>query len=404
VVEMHLYTMPKKQATQRRVFLDYASATPVRDEVVKAMQPFFQSQFVNPAALYKEGVSIRKKVDEARKIIAECIGAHVDEIVFTGSGTEADNLALIGIVRNAKAFIQKPHIIVSRFEHPAVLEAAEFLKKEGVRVSYASINEEGFVSPEEIRKLLTLQTVLVSVMYANNEIGTIQDIRGIARELRHFKKNKKKLKQFPYFHTDGGQAMLFCEKNVTKLGVDLLTLDAAKMYGPKGIGALYIKRGVTIDPVIVGGGQEEGRRSGTENVPGIVGLSTALSLAHAEQEKEAKRLTNLRDLLYKKILAIAPHARLNGSLENRLPNNMNVCFEGTDSEYMVFKLDARGFAVSSSSSCRTLMENNSSYVLQALRKNDPCDTASLRITLGKDTTRDDVINFTKALADALLHP
>lgn len=390
---------------KKRVFLDFASATPIRPEVQKAMLPFFGKQFVNPSALYGEAVHIRSVIDASRKEIAAVIRAHSDEIIFTSSGTESDNLAVFGIVEASRKYIKNPHIIISAFEHPAILEAAKALQKKGVRVSYAAVSSSGFVNPKAIQDLLTPETVLVSVMYANNEIGTIQDTRGIAREIRHYKKNKKKKHGlYPYFHTDSGQALLFCDSGVDRLGVDLMTIDAAKLYGPKGSSALFVRRGVEITPLVFGGGQEEGRRSGTESVMSIVGLSKALALSEGERISEAKRLTRLRDSLYKKIMRFAPDAHLNGSLESRLPNNLNICFEGIDSEYLVLKLDSRGFAVSSSSSCRSITENNSSYVIKMLSGTHPCDTSSLRITLGKDTTELDIKNFAIALRDALRNP
>jgi cysteine desulfurase len=386
--------MPK---TKKRVFLDYASTTPVLPEVFKAMKPYFQEDFGNPSALYEEGAFAKKAVEKARKEIASILSAHSDEIVFTASGTESINLSVTGVVSFLKSRIKKPHIITSSFEHPAVLETLQALEFLGVEVTYVSPNEKGIIEPNDIMKSLKGNTILVSIMYANNEIGTIQPIKEIAKTIRFFRKSKKKNLDLPYFHTDASQAANYLSLNTLELHTDLLTLDASKIYGPKGIGLLYIRRGVKVSPIIFGGGQEEGRRSGTENISHIVGFAKALSVAVRFREGEVKRLTLIRDYGIKTILNNHKKARLNGDSINRLPNNINICFPKLDAEFTVIKLDSLGFAISSSSSCRTLSENANSYVIEAIGIGRDCAQSSLRITLGRETKKSDIVQLSKAL-------
>ncbi len=390
-----------KKNQKKRIFLDYASTTPALHEVEKAMRPFFATSFANPSALYEEGVNARKIVEKSRKEVARILSAHSDEIIFTGSGTESDNLALFGTVKTLRLKIPKPHIITSSFEHPAILEAAKQLEKEGVEVTYISPDKNGFITPSEIKKELKSNTVLVSVMFANNEIGTVQNIREIAKTIRLFRKEKKKDKDFPYLHTDASQAANYFSLNVLELHTDLLTLDGSKIYGPKGIGMLFVRRGVKITPQIVGGGQEKGFRSGTENVPLIVGFTKAFSIVQSDREKESKRLNILRDFVIKKILKEHPKAKLNGSFTSRLPNNINICFPGIDAEFAVIKLDSLGFACSSSSSCRTLSENSSSYVIESIGGGEECRESSLRFSLGRGNVKKDLIALCKILKKIL---
>ena len=388
----------------KRIFLDYASATPIDPRVLSAMRPYLGGEFANPSALYEEGVEAGKTIGNARKKVAGIIHALPDEIVFTGSGTESDNLAIIGAFRQAKQEgIRAPHIIISSFEHPAILEAASRCAEEGAIVTYIKPDEEGIIHPESVKKALTPSTILVSVMHAQNEIGTIEPIKEIAKVLREFKKAKsQKLKagSYPLFHSDASQTANYIPLNVLELHTDLLTLDGSKIYGPKGVGMLFVKRGIRLVPQILGGGQERGLRSGTPNVGAIVGFARALEIAEKERESESKRVTELRDLAIKRIMKMYPNATLNGSLQRRLPNNINFCFPRQDSEFLVLKLDARGYAVSSSSSCRTLKENSRSYVIDEIGKRD-CGESSIRITLGRYTTRGDMEGFLGALAHVL---
>ncbi len=374
----------------KRVYLDHASTTPIDESVSRAMKPFFSQQFYNPSALYQEGVKAKGILDDARKEVATVLHAQPDEIVFTGSGTESDNLAIIGIVRASKKLIPKPHIIVSSIEHPGVLELVSEVRSLGGEVTLVGPDSRGIINPELIRKALTINTVLVSIMYANNEIGTIQPIKEITKVIRHFKKNKKKNIQFPYMHTDASQAANYCSLNVLQLGVDLLTLDGSKIYGPKGVGVLFCKRGVLISPIVFGGGQEKGLRSGTENLAYIVGFAKALTLTQKIMDSEVIRLTKIRDITIQKILKAFPTAQINGDWILRLPNNINMCFPGIDGEYAVIKADALGILCSTASSCRTLSENLRSYVLDAIPGGKKCAESSIRFTMGRSTTLQDM--------------
>jgi cysteine desulfurase len=393
-----------KSKSAKRIFFDHASATPVLPEVVDSMMPFFSDSFENPSALYKEAVFSKQTVLHARKQIASILKALPDEIIFTGSGTEADNLALRGIfseVFNKSTNAQKnrrPHIIISPFEHSAIREVVAEFAKNGGLVSTLPLYSDGRVKPEDVEKLLSKNTILVSVMYANNEIGTIQPIKHIAKVIRHFNKfhaNKK-----IYFHTDASQAANYLNLNVLELGVDMMTLDASKIYGPKGIGMLFVKRGIPLSAHVVGGGQEGGRRSGTENVPAIVGFAKALSIVQGDAQRESKRLTRIRDVAIQTIVADFPSSHLNGSALHRLPNNINMCIKGIDAEFVTLMLDVKGFAVSTTSSCEAQSDDPRSIAVEALGVSG-CAQSSLRITLGRSTTSQDMKKFISALKKVL---
>src|ERR1035437_1535607 len=378
--------------SNKRVYLDHASTTPLDKRVLISMRPFLEGKFENASALYKEGVENARALADARTIVARNLSSQPDEIVFTGSGTEADNLAILGVVKASFKTFKNPHVVISAIEHPAIMELQDELKRIGAEVSVVYPETNGIVEPKEIQKNLKHNTVLVSVMYANNEIGTIQPIKGIAKTIRYYKKaksNKLKANPYPYFHTDASQAANYCSLNVLQLGVDLMTLDGSKIYGPKGIGVLFAKRGTKIEPIIFGGGQERGLRSGTENLALTVGFAKALILTTHLRGKESIRLTKLRDVAIKKILNDFPEATLNGDRESRLPNNVNICFPGMDGEYAVIKADAFGIMCSTASSCRTLSENIRSYVLEAIG-NISCAESSLRFTLGRSTTKKEI--------------
>jgi cysteine desulfurase len=284
----------------------------------------------------------------------------------------------------------KPHIITTNIEHPGILEVCKYIEREGGEVSYIEVDENGLVYPEAITKALKPTTILVSVMLANNEIGTIQPIRDIARVIHEYK--QKNNLELPYFHCDASQAANYLDLSFQKLGVDMMTLDASKIYGPKGIGLLAARRLVPLEPIIFGGGQEKGIRSGTENVPAIVGFAEALMIAQNQKEKESERLTALRDYFFDEVIKISPNVSINGDRKKRLPNNVNICVEGLDAEFAVLKLDHEGIASSSASSCMNLSENSYSYVIEALekaRKNGQkmCRESSLRFSLGRGTTK-----------------
>jgi cysteine desulfurase len=387
---------------QRRIFLDYASTTPLDKRVLKAMMPYLTSDFGNPSAIYYEGVKAKKVVKECRTTIARLLNIRPEEIIFTATGTEADNLAIRGVVeawRNlgigfpsvGNPIPKPPHIVTTNIEHPGILEMCKQLEKEGIEVTYVPVEENGIVDPQKIKQALKSTTILVTVMFANNEIGTIQPLRDISRVIAEFKKESGQRLHIPYFHTDASQAANYLDLSFQKLGVDMMTLDASKIYGPKGTGLLAVKRQVSLKPIIVGGGQEKGLRSGTENVPGIIGMAKALEIVAATREKESTRLRKLQNEFFNNVIKISPRVFINGDLEKRLPNNINICIEGIDSEFAVIKLDTVGLSVSSASSCINLSEEPYSYVIEALGpRGKQCKGASLRFTLGQATKKKDL--------------
>ncbi|MDD5050436.1 MAG: cysteine desulfurase family protein [Candidatus Pacebacteria bacterium] len=383
---------------KKRIYLDYASTTPLDKEVLRAMEPFLSENFENPSSLYVEGVSAKKAVMGARKIIGNELGVRAEEIIFTSSGTEANNTALLGVFRSAKKKIAKPHVITTVIEHPSVLEVCKQIEREGGEVTYVSVRENGIVEAKEIKKALKKNTVLVTIMYANNEIGTIQPISEIARVIRQFSKDSGvKIA----FHTDASQAANYLPLKVDSLGISMMTLDGSKIYGPKGVGVLYKKKEISIEPILFGGGQEGGIRSGTENVPGIVGMGKAVEICGKIRLSEFSRLTGLRDYLISGILKKFPKASLNGDLEKRLSNNVNICFQNLDAEFAVIKLDEAGIACASASACNNLSENPSSYVIGALPEKERCKSSSLRFTLGRGTTKAELDKVLKILPKAL---
>ncbi len=361
-----------------RIYLDYAATTPTHPEVVEAMLPYFSGAFGNPSSLYACGQEARSAVEEARAKVAGFIGAENDEIVFTSGGTEADNFALEGI---AYANQDKGnHIITTAIEHHAIGETCNFLKERGFKTTCLPVDKDGLVDPDDVRKAITDKTVLISVMQANNEVGTIEPVALIGRIARE---------AGVYFHTDAVQAVGHIPVDVSKLGVDLLSVSAHKLYGPKGIGALYIRKGTRIIPFMHGGGQEGGRRASTENVPAIVGLGKAVELAQREMAEEAERLIYLRDKLIGGLLERISDIQLNGHPQERLPNNVNVGVKFVEGEAILLNLDLEGICASTGSACSSESEEPS-HVLLAL--GIPADEArgSLRFTLGKWTTEEEI--------------
>ena len=361
-----------------RIYLDHAATTPMRPEVLEAMMPFFRDQYGNPSSIYQTGRGAQKALDQARDKAAELIGANPREIVFTSGGSEADNLAIKGVAYALRS--KGNHIITSAIEHHAVYHTCKYLEKNGFRLTVLPVDADGLVDPAAVASALTSDTILVSIMHANNEIGTIQPIAEIGEILR---------KRSILFHTDAVQTVGHIPVNVDQLGVDLLSLSAHKFYGPKGVGALYVRRGTRLDPLIHGGAQERNRRAGTENVAGIVGMTTALGLAMEEMEGEARRQQELRDMLIEGILRNIPHTRLNGHPKQRLPGNVNLCFEFIEGESLLLNLDMKGIAASSGSAC-TSGSLEPSHVLLALGLPHAIAHGSLRLTLGRDTSVPDI--------------
>ncbi len=384
---------------KNRVFLDYASTTPIDRAVLGEMQKYQSDTFANPSALYSEALLAKEKLNQARGRIADLINAQEKEVFFTSGGTESNNLALLGVFDAHKKEAFVPHIITTDVEHPAILEVCREIERRGGEVTYVGVSEEGILNPKDVRDALRPNTVLVSVMYANNEIGTIQPIKEIGRVVKDWRQKNKT--DFPYFHTDACQAPLYLSVDVLKLGLDMMTLDGIKIYGPRGTGMLYIKSDTKISPVIFGGGQERGLRSGTENVASAMGFAKALEIADKKREEESERLMALRDYGISQILKRFPKASLNGSHDFRLPNNINICFPELDAEFAVISLDVVGISASYSSSCQTLKEDSSSYVISSLGK-DTCKNSYLRFTLGRESEMGDIDRLLLALSKIVL--
>jgi cysteine desulfurase len=387
----------------KRIYLDYASTTPLDQKVLKVMWPYLQNEFYNPSAIYKEGVEIKKKVSEARAKIAHILNACSADIIFTGSGTESVNLAIRGVVsayKNANPE-KMPHIITSVIEHSAVLEVCRSIEMLAMaEVTYLSVDENGKVRVEDVENALKEETILVSVMYVNNEIGTIEPIKEIARRVKLWKIDKKRnVEDYPFVHTDASQAGNYCLLDREKLGIDLMTLDGHKIYGPKGVAMLYIKKYIPCSSVIEGGGQENGLRPGTENVPAIIGFAKALEIAQEIKEKETARLTILRNYFFDEIQKILPEVKINGSKEDRLPNNINFCIPNINAEFLVLELDAKGIACASLSSCENLNSESVSYVVASLPQGKECARSSIRLSMGRGTRKEDLKAVLKVLPE-----
>jgi cysteine desulfurase len=367
------------------VYMDYAATTFVKPEVAAEMSPYSQEYFGNPSSIYSISRETQLGIERARERVAKALHAEKDEVYFTGGGSEADNWALKGV-----AFANKQrgnHIITTKIEHHAILHACQFLERNGFEVTYLPVDEYGFVNPEELQRAITEKTILVSVMFANNEIGTIEPIQEIGRICR-----EKKI----LFHTDAVQAVGHVPVDVKELNIDLLSLAAHKFYGPKGVGALYIRKGVKIENLIHGGGQERGRRAGTENIAGIVGLGKAIELAVAEMTSENNRLVRLKNRLIEGLLKI-PYTKLNGPVDDRrLAGNVNVCFRFIEGESILLLLDSVGIFASSGSAC-TSGSLDPSHVLMAIGVPVEIVHGSLRLTMGYGTTDKDVDRVLTAL-------
>jgi len=362
----------------RSIYLDHAATTPAHPDVVKAMLPYFTDAFGNPSSIYSYGQEARGAVEEARTKVAELIGARDEEIIFTSGGTEADNFALKGA---ACANEHKGnHIITTSIEHHAVMEVCKFLGKRGFKITYLPVDEYGLVDPDDVRKAITDKTILISIIHANNEVGTIEptsEIGEIAKEAE------------VYFHTDAVQAVGHIPVHVDKLKVDLLSISAHKLYGPKGVGALYVRKGTKLVSFMQGGEQEKRRRAGTENVPAIVGLGKAVELAGKEMDKEAERLAGLRDKLIKGLVEKIDHVHLNGHPTRRLPNNVNVSVDFVEGESMLLNLDLEGICASTGSACSSATLEPS-HVLLALGLSPEQAHGSLRFTLGRENSEEDM--------------
>ncbi|MEM5832096.1 MAG: cysteine desulfurase NifS [Candidatus Aenigmatarchaeota archaeon] len=372
-----------------KVYMDYAATTPIDPRVLKAMMPFLKKKFGNTMSLHSFGIEAKKALEESREAIADLMNANSNEIIFTSSATEANNMAIKGI-----AFANKDkgnHIIVSSIEHHCVLESAKWLEKFGFKVDYLPVDKFGFVDLEKLKSLIRKETILVSVMHANNEIGTIEPIEEIGKICKE---------NGIYFHSDAAQSFGKIDVDVKKFNVDLLTVSSHKMYGPKGAAALYIKEGTKIEPLLHGGGHEFGLRSSTVNVPAIVGFAEAARIAKKEMKKEAARLIKLRDRLIKGVLENIEDSHLNGHPTKRLPNNANFWFSGVEGEALISLLDSYGIAASTGSACSS-STLEPSHVLLAIGLKHHEAHGSLRLSLGRWTTKEEVDYVLEVLPKAI---
>jgi cysteine desulfurase len=383
-----------------KIYLDNSATTPVDKKVLSAMAKYWSNSFANPSSIHSMGVEAKIALQKSRKTIADIIRGHDREIVFTSGGTEANNLAIFGLINSVRKVGRKYsdiHLITTEIEHSSIYECFSELKSRGCNIDYLKVDEFGIINPKDLRKLIKPETLLISIGYANSEIGVIEPIREIIKEIRHKRKEfKRKGISFPHLHIDASQAGLYLNMNVEQLGIDLMTLDAQKMYGPKGVGALFVRDGVKIEPMIFGGGQENNRRSGTENIPLIVGMAYAFELAQKNKEKESQRLIKIRNYFFTEVKKIIPKVIINGDLENRLPNNVSLSILGQDGEMNVFRLDEAGIICSSSSACAS--GSGESLVVRKIAektnagKKEIGDRArsTLRFSMGKDTKITDI--------------
>jgi len=373
----------------KRIYLDHSATTPVAPEVLEAMLPYFTEKFGNASSLHSVGREAKQALEESREKVAGLLGAEPGELIFTSGGTESDNLALKGIAyRNKKL---GKHIITTRIEHPAVLETCRKLDAEGFEVTYLPVTSEGLVEPGTLESAIRRDTILISVMHANNEIGTIQPLEEIG---------KIAAEKDIYFHTDAVQSVGKIPTDVNALGVDLLSLSSHKLYGPKGIGALYVRKGTRLESIVQGGGHERGLRSGTENIAGIVGLARAAELARETMDIEAERLAGLRDRLSDLVLGRVKDAWINGTMKKRLPGNLNFGFRYVEGESLLLFLDSKGIAVSTGSACSSKKLEPSHVLLSLGLPPEECH-GSLRITLGRSNTDEDVDYVAQAIAEAV---
>ena len=371
----------------REVYLDYAATTPVKQEVLEEMLPYFTEMYGNPSSLYTKRFEAKEALMQARSRVASLIGAKEREIFFTSGGTEADNWAVIGAAKSRKS--KGNHIITSKIEHHALLHTCEFLEKEGYEVTYLDVDKDGLISLEQLKNAITDKTILISIMMANNEVGTIQPIKEIAAIAKE---------HGILVHTDAVQALGNIPIDVKDLCVDMLSISAHKIYGPKGVGALYIRRGLVITNLLHGGAQEYRKRSGTENLPGIVGFGKACELAEKSLESHIKKITELRDYFLSGIMSNIPDVEINGSMEHRLPGNLNLVFNYIEGEAMLLYMDLRGIYASTGSACSSA-SFTPSHVLQAMGVPIEKAYSSIRFTIGDFTTKEDIDYAVKEITE-----
>ena len=370
-------------------YFDHAATTNIKKEVLEEMLPYLKEQYGNPSSLYSIGRASKKAIEEARKKVAGLINSNPNEIYFTSCGSESDNTIIKGIAYQNRQ--KGKHIITSKIEHPAVLHTCQVLEKQGFEVTYLKVNKEGIISIEELRNAIRNDTILITIMFANNEIGTIQPIEMIAKIAKMYN---------IVFHTDAVQACGNVPIDVKRLGIDALSLSGHKIYAPKGIGALYVRKGVTFEKLMDGGHQEKNKRAGTENVAGIVGLGKACELANVHLKEHRQHLKELRDYYIEQVQEKIEDARLNGSIENRLPGNANFAFPSVDGEALLLNLDAKGICASAGSAC-TSASSEPSHVLASIGLSNELAHSSLRVTFGEDNTKEDVDYLVENLCEVV---
>lgn len=386
-----------KLKPKKRIYLDYAASTPILPEVLVTMVDFYKNHYGNPLAIYQEGRDSLAFLESSREKIAKIINCKSNEIIFTNGGTEADNLAIFGVARAYKHLYKKPRIIASKIEHVAILNALHQLEKEGFEIKLIDVDKYGMIDLEKLEKTINNQTILISIIYSSNEIGTIQPLSKIAQLIKKYRKN---IQAPPFLHTDASAD--FMSFNIQKLNVDLMTINGGKLGGPKATGALFVRQGIDISPLIFGGNQENGRRSGTENLPGIVGFAKAIEISQKRLITNTKKISQLRDFLIKLAIKEISGLSLNGHPKNRLPNNVHFTILGIEGESLVLMLDRAGIATSTGSACnsKTLQP---SHILKALGLPLEIIHGSLRITIGSTITKKEIKRFIKELKKAVHH-
>ncbi|MEK7452813.1 MAG: cysteine desulfurase family protein [Patescibacteria group bacterium] len=384
----------------KRIYLDNAASTPTDPRVLIEMMPYFQNKYGNASSIHFFGQEAQSAIDDARRKTADFLNCDRKEIFFTGSATESNNLAIIGAIRKFKKekHTGKPHIIISQIEHESVLESVRYLTEIGeIESTLLSVSDDGIILLDELEINFKDETILISIMHANNEIGAIQPIREISQIIRKF--NKEKGKNI-LFHTDAVQSVNFLDCDVADLGIDMLTISGHKIYGPKGVGVLFVKSGTNIEPLILGSKQELGMRSGTENIPSIVGIGVALDIVK-EERKNVDKISKLRDELMDGILTNINNSKINGTLKKRLPNNINVSISGINKDDIIIALDLKGVAISGGSACYS-KTSNISHVLDAIGLSQDENESSIRITLGRHITQKDIKKVIEILKEAVI--
>ena len=382
----------------REIYLDNAATTPCDPKVLKEIEPYWSKNHGNPSSFNDSGREAKKAIDQSRQKIARILGAKDQEIIFTSSATEANNLAVFGIVKSSKKTNPQPQIITTQIEHQSVLEPIKNLENWGFKTHYLSVNKEGLVDLDELKKALNPETVLVSIIYANNEIGSIQPIKKLAKIVKEFKKGS----EYPYFHIDAAQAASHLDIKVNNLGVDLMTISSHKIYGPKGVAALYVRRGTKIEPIIYGGGQEFGLRSATEAVPLIVGFAKALEIVNSKKQMTNSTQEKLRTHFIKKLINLFPEIKINGpeNPKDQVPHIINLTFSGIENEQLLLQLDKHGILASAGSAC-TSREIEPSHVLIAMGLSKEAARSSIRLSLGRQTTKADLDYVLKILPEVV---